>query len=273
MGREPINSGADIGVPQLEASRSRQAAERLLEALRHRMTPPVRLGRVDACTPIGITAIDACLPDYGLVRGALHEVAAEDHRAMPAALGFLVALMMRLHEARGGFVLWPILRHMEREFGTLYAPGFRMMGVDPGTLLIVHCRSARELLWTMEEGARLGGLGAVVGVRPAKMTLTQSRRLQLAGMASGTPILLSRRHDDDSPSSAVTRWRIGAMPSIQDQFGFFAALRWKVTLEHVRGGRSGTWIVEWDHDAHRFHSSAVLADRTAAEHQAQKRRA
>ena len=214
--------------------------------------------------PLGLAAIDAHLP-RGLVRGALHEVGPRDYRATPAAFGFLAALAIRLVSAGEGPVLWPCLVHEERHFGTLYGPGLRRIGLDPGRLILVRCTSARDFLWALEEGVRQGGLGAVIGARPAKMSLTQSRRLQLAATESETPVLLLRRAEDDGPSAAVTRWRIAPLPGGRDRFDFLASFRWQATLEHARGGRPGTWAVEWDHDAHRFHSSSVLADREDAQ--------
>lgn len=47
--------------------------------------------RTEESVPLGISEIDAYL-NGGLLRGALHEITAADHRSQPAALGFLLAL-------------------------------------------------------------------------------------------------------------------------------------------------------------------------------------
>lgn len=211
--------------------------------------------------PSGIAAIDACLPGGGLARGALHEVGGDDFRAMPAGWGFLIALALRGLEEREGHVLWPILQHTEHHFGAPHGPGLQALGLDPARLVFAWCRTPRDFLWALEEGARGQGFAALIAARPPRMTLTQSRRLQLAAAASGKPAFLLRHHDDHEPSAARTRWRVAPLQGARDPSGFLNAFRWQVTLEQARGGRSGTWRVEWNHDTHRFDLSALLADR------------
>jgi protein ImuA len=210
---------------------------------------------------LGLPDLEAHLPQGGLVLGALHEVRAADFRALLAAQGFLLALTACLLHAREGPVLWPALLQDERDFGALYAPGLKQIGIAPSRLLRARCRSLHDLLWTLEEGARHGGLGAVLGARPPTMTLTQGRRLQLAASASGVPVLLLRKTEDEGPSPALTRWRVAPLPASRDGFGFLDRPRWQVSLERVRGGHPGSFVLEWDHVAHRFHPSAALAYR------------
>ncbi|MGC9953033.1 MAG: ImuA protein [Rhizomicrobium sp.] len=203
----------------------------------------------------GIAGIDACLRG-GLALGALHEIAAADFRAIPGAWGFLLALMARIE--RKGIVVWPLVPG--GAFGIPYARGLKSFGLDPRDFLIVRCRHERDAAWAMEEALRIGA-GAVVGARTRDMDLTASRRLQLAAQHSGTPVFLLRAHDDRQPSAAVSRWRVASMPSVRDRFGLFGEPRWRVALEYARGGRSGEWVVEWNHAALRLRLPAVLADR------------
>jgi protein ImuA len=61
-------------------------------------------------------------------------------------------------------------------------------------------------------------------------------------------------------SAAATRWRVGAAPAARDRFGLITRARWRLTLERCRNGRTGEWMVEYDHVAHRFSLAAALAD-------------
>lgn len=214
-----------------------------LEAVRRQIAHLVAPEKSPPLT-LGVPEIEAALKG-GLQRGALHEVAAADHRALPAALGFLLALARIAAGTRP--LVWPVERHAE--FGAPYGPGLKAFGLDPTRILFVRCKRREEALWVMEEALRIGGIGAVAGTRPARMDLTASRRLQLAAEAAATPIFLLRTYKDDAHSAAATRWRVSPARAASDGFGFFAGPRWHVTLERVRGGKTGEWVVEWNHDA------------------------
>jgi len=246
---------------------ARTVAERkaLIEAARRRIGQLEKVSAI-ARLPLGCAEMDACLHG-GLVIGALHEVAARDHCAHPAALGFLLALARNAIGSRANAIVWP-LGKQAGAFGAPYGPGLKAFGIDPAQILFVRCKTREDILWAMEEALRIGGIGAVVGARVARMNLTASRRLQLAAENSGIPAILLRTHKDDATSAAATRWRVSPCGAARDRFGFSANPRWRVTLERVRGGRIGEWVVEWDHEALCLRLPALLgggafsADRT-----------
>lgn len=244
-------------IPLSALSETRRAA---LPMLRKYLNDLSR--RSETAVPLGIAAIDTALPT-GLMRNALHEIVPTDHPAIPAAFGFLIALVIHAIRDHQGAILWPMQACDEYTFGIPYASGLRAFGFVPDRLIAVRCRSQRDMLWAMEEGLRVGGLGAVIGSRSPRMTLAQARRLQLASATTRTPIFLLRRYDDVNPSPAVTRWRVAPFGSRLTRHGF-DALRWKITLERVRGGQTGEWIVEWDHGAHALRLFSVLADRAVS---------
>jgi hypothetical protein len=71
----------------------------------------------------------------------------------------------------------------------------------------------------MEEGLRWPGLAGVVG-EVGKLSMTASRRLQLAAEKSGQMAIAIRRWrrvadaaDLGQPTAAATRWRVSALPS------------------------------------------------------------
>jgi protein ImuA len=66
----------------------------------------------------------------------------------------------------------------------------------------------------------------------------------------------------------VTRWRVSPAPSARDQFDFTKNARFHVALEYARGGKTGEWALEWDHDALLLRFSSALGDRAAGENRA-----
>ena len=192
--------------------------------------------------PLGCAPIDASLHG-GLVRGALHEVAAAEYSATPAAIGFLLALVAIVAGSQP--LVWVLPRH--GDFGQPYGPGLKAFGVDPGAFFFLRCANTQEQLWALEEVLRAGAVGAVIGTRPIGMDLTASRRLQLAAEAGATPLFLLRAHQDHETSAAVTRWRVQSHRAASDSLGFLGSPRFAVTLERVRAGKPGAWVVEWDH--------------------------
>ena len=241
-----------------------------LETLRRQIAKASSFSaRTEETAPLGIAEVDGCL-NGGLLRGSLHEIAAADHRSCPAALGFLLALTSTIY---GGpepavrprrAILWPLAKQMHA-FGTPYAPGLRFFGLDPSRIVLVRCLTARDCLWAMEEGLRLGGVAAVIGARTKAMDLTASRRLQLAAEQSATPVFLVRNYNDSTPSAAVTRWCIAPAPSVRDEFGFAKNACFRVALEYARGGKMGEWVMEWNSDALSLRLSSALGDRAAGE--------
>ncbi|HEY0626936.1 MAG TPA: protein ImuA [Allosphingosinicella sp.] len=196
------------------------------------------------CLPFGIDEMDRRLAGGGLPVAALHEVSGERPLLGDdgAALLFLAGIAAR----RQGEVLWALARR------DLFAPALAQAGLAPSRILYAECRSDEEVLAVMEEGLRHGCLGAVIG-EVVRADMTATRRLQLAAETSGTTAFLLKRGRKkeadpiDSPSAAVTRWRIGcvpsgALPEVGDE-GIGRA-RWRLTLARQRGGAPFTWIME-----------------------------
>lgn len=228
-----------------------------------RQIAPLLEGTKRAPCPTGCAPIDAALHG-GLSAGALHEVAAADHRATPAALGFLLALTAIA--AKQGSIVWPLERH--GDFGTPYAPGLKAFGLNPARFVFLRCARREDTLWAMEEALRLGGCAAVIGTRPERMDLTASRRLALAAEASGTPALLFRPYKDDELSAASTRWRVAPLAAAADDLEFFGRARFAVTLERARSGRTGSWVVEFDHAALCLRLSTGICHRAVSQSRA-----
>lgn len=234
--------------PGLRGRQARQAAT--LVALRQRIAGLERRGNAQAgagCLPFGHDAVDAALPRGGLLLGALHEVAGtgSDVEHGTAAALFVAGALARLD----GTVLWVLERP------DLFAPGLAQVGLSSRRVVYVEAGSPAVVLPVMEEGLRERGLAGVVGEVSGRMSLTVTRRLQLAAESSGAvafALRRSRRQDDPvlaEPSAAATRWRIAALPSspplphAPDVPGL-ARARWRLDLVRCRGGEASSWMVE-----------------------------
>ena len=97
----------------------------------------------------------------------------------------------------------------------------------------------------MEEGLRLRGLAGVVG-ELSRISLTPSRRLQLAAETSGVPAFIIRRSIQHlaENNAATTRWRISPAPSLETSPYRMGRPRWRVELLRCRGASPKDWTVE-----------------------------
>jgi protein ImuA len=218
------------------------AKEAVIERLRARLARLEAVSRsAEAALPLGLPGIDRILRGGGLARGCLHELCgAPDHGA---ALGFAAVLLGRLMAA-GDHVVWIGPRD------ELFAPGLAELGLAPERMIVVRARAQGGRLWALEEALRSPGLAAALA-EVDQLSLTQSRRLQLAAEAKGvTALLLRPLGAGATPSAATTRWRIEAAPSEADNAAGKTARalgppRWRVSLFRCRGGRTGSWHLAW----------------------------
>jgi protein ImuA len=215
-----------------------------------------------AARPLGLPAIDALLPDGGLLTGALHEieagpapsgrVAAHDG----AALGFAAFLLSRF--ARGT-LLW--CRQSSAADAPPYAPTLAAW-FDPARLLMVTARREEDLFWAMEEGLRCPGIAAVLGETRAADP-TAGRRLSLAAEKSGVPALLLRPQPGPPQSVCTTRWRVASASSSHE-----LGARWQIELRRNRFGTPSaaeipSWLVEWNDETHSLSLVPQAFDRSA----------
>ena len=211
--------------------------------------------------PFGIPAIDSMLPGGGLTIAALHEVIGTgmDVEVAAAPALFAAGLLAR----RTGSVLWVLQRP------DLFAPALAAAGLHPNRVIYARAASSNETLLLTEEGLRHPSLAGVVSEVFGRVSLTASRRLQLAAQAGGTLALLLRRRQVEGAVAAVTRWRIGPEPSAPPVLHAphvpgLGPLRWRLDLLRCRGGQTGSWIVEACDAKGRLGLVSTLADRPVA---------
>ena len=242
--------------------------------------------------PFNIEAIDLVLGD-GLARSALHEIAAASEAHLAAATGFVLSLSSSScpalgrastssgsvikqgvdsrdkpgHDERRASVIWIAEDMALAESGAPYGPGLDAFGLAPERLVTVSVAHRRELLWAMEEALRCRAVAAVIGeLRHDDIDTVAVRRLSLAAAESGAPAFLLRAAPPSDPSTAATRWIVGAAPSFSSPSfggGSERAPRFAVQLVRNRRGPLGSWIIEWSDDDERFtlatHAQPVAA--------------
>ena len=122
-------------------------------------------------------------------------------------------------------------------------------------------RTTQNVLDTMGLRPSLGcaDVAAVVGALTAPFSLTAGRRLQLAAERGGTTgFLLQPGPAVGAATAAVTRWRVGSLPSVAPAWPGLGRPRWSLTLDRCRQGLPRSWIVEWCDETRDFR----LADPT-----------
>ncbi len=214
-----------------------------LEELRERIRRlEGAVGRLRTVLPFGIKAIDRHLPGGGLALGALHEVAGGGNGAIDGAAAALFATGIAARIK--GKVLWCI-RHPD-----LFAPALAQAGLMPDRVIYVEAGDETSVLVCFEEGLRHGGLAAVVA-EVARLSMTASRRLQLAAEQSGTigiAIRRWRRHteavDFGQPAASVTRWRVTVLPATPLPVSGVGRARWQLGLIRCLAGESADFEVE-----------------------------
>src|SRR3984893_14438518 len=214
-----------------------------IEELRERIRRLERAaGRRRLVLPFGLKEIDRHLPGGGLALGALHEVAGGGPGAIDGAAAALFAAGIAARTR--GKVLCCITRP------DLFAPALAQAGLMPDRVIYVEAVDEKSVLICFEEGLRHGGLGAVVA-EVARLSMTASRRLQLAAEGSGTIGLAIRRWrrpaeaaEFGPPTGSVTRWRVSALPATPLPVPGVGRARWQVELIRCRAGESVDFEVE-----------------------------
>lgn len=214
---------------------------------------------------LGSQEVDAWL-EGGLARAAVHEVFAAKAGDEPGASGFTLALALRAAPP-GRSIVWVRHHLAELENGTPYGPGVAEFGVDPDRVVLVSPRSDAGVLSAGLEALHCSALGAVLiefWGKSSLLDLTASRRMMLAASRSGATGFLLRPASPAEPSAALTRWRVGALPSAALAKGAPSHPAFDIALERHRAGiRPESWRVEWNRDHKRFDLAAARPDARA----------
>jgi protein ImuA len=201
-----------------------------------------RSRRVNSVLPFGIAEVDSRLPGGGLALGALHEVAGGGNDAVNSAAATLFTAGIAARTR--GKVLWCGAR------SDLFAPALAQAGLKPDHVIYLEAGDEKTILACFEECLRHRGLGAAVA-EVARLSMTASRRLQLAAEESGTIGIALRSwrrqaeaSDYGHPTAATTKWRISALPSTPLPVPGIGRPHWLVELVRCRAGESGDFELE-----------------------------
>jgi protein ImuA len=220
--------------------------------------------------PVGVSEIDAALPEGGLKPSATHEWFAPpfDHSARSAwapPLTILATIATRASAESGDLLVW-VGRRCWPMPATIGAAMARSILVDP--------EGDEARFWTIDQALRCPGVTAVIA-DATRLDMAGSRRLQLAAEAGGTIGLLARPlWERGVISAAETRWLVTPEPVplttpprlSRESTGAFVGVglsatateswpRWSLELLRCKGAslaaQEGRWVVEWRPEAGR----------------------
>jgi protein ImuA len=239
------------------------AASSTFESLRSAIARIEDRGRAPrGILPFGISSLDKRLPSGGLSLGALHEIAGGGNGAVEGTASALFAAGIAARTR--GQVLWCVTR------ADLFAPSLAQAGLASDRVIYVDAGDEKAVLSCFEEGLRHGGLGAVVG-EVTRLSMTASRRLQLAAESSGTMGIAVRRWrrqseaaDFGQPTAADSRWRVTALPSSPLPAAGVGRARWFIELIRCKAGEPADFELEACDESGRLALPADLADRSLA---------
>ena len=222
------------------------------------------LARLDRARP-GRARKGLSAPDPGplddIEPRAVHDLYAQTPADAVPLNAFGLGLAVRA--AGGRPIVWVLHRLVESETGTPHGSGLHEMGVRPRDILLVRAKDIQTLLAVGEEALRSPAVGAVLlsaWGEARVMTLTASRRLSLAAQSGTATLFLARAGASPAPSAAMTRWSIGAAPSVPLEAGAPGRPSFSATLLRHRGGvEPRTWIMEWDREHRTFLERAPLS--------------
>lgn len=210
--------------------------------------------------PFGLETVDDRLPGGGLALGALHEVAGGGNGSVDGAAAALFAAGIAART--NGRILWCLTRP------DLFAPAIAQAGLSADRVIYVEAGDEKSVLACTEEGLRHGGLGCVIS-EVAHLSMTASRRLQLAAEGSGTMGIALRRwrrqseaSDFGQPTAASTRWRVSVLPSAPLPVPGIGRHRWLVELIRARAGDSADFVLEACDDKGRLGLPAEVGHRS-----------
>jgi protein ImuA len=125
-------------------------------------------------------------------------------------------------------------------------------------VVFVHVKKEKDISWAIHEALTCSSLSAVVGEMP-EMSITASRRFQLAIEDAGVGCFILRKNPKNLLTTAVSRWHIQPLPTkTQDRLPGLGHPRWKVDLLKVRNGKTGSWNIEWTSDGFRYASKLAV---------------
>lgn len=189
--------------------------------------------------------INNAFPNNVFPFSALHEFFCFNQEEATASSAFIAGILSsRL--CKGGTAAW--ISSSKK----IFPPALKWFGIQPHQVLFLHVKKEKDVSWAVNEALKCSSLSAVIGEMP-EMSLTASRRFQLAIEDAGVGCFILRNNPKNLLTTAVSRWHIKPMHSkTEGGFPGIGYPRWQVNLLKVRNGKIGSWDIEWSDGCFRY---------------------
>ena len=208
------------------------------------LTQDTKLGRINEAFPNGVFPFSA-----------LHEFFCFNQQELTSSSAFIAALLSSRFQ-KGASIVWisPTRK--------IFPPALKCFGIEPHQVLFLNIKKEKDISWAINEALTCSSLSAVIGEMP-EMSITASRRFQLAIEDAGVGCFILRRNPKNLLTTAVSRWHIQPLPTkTEDGLPGLGHPRWQVALLKVRNGKTGTWNIEWTSSGFRYSSNLTVIHRT-----------
>lgn len=203
------------------------------------LTEGIKLGRIDNAFPNGVFPF-----------AALHEFFCFNAEEEAASTAFIAGLLSS-RNCKEQSIVWISASQK------IFPPALKRFGILPQQVLFLQVKKDKDISWAIDEALKCASLSAVVAELP-EMTLTASRRFQLAIEGSGVGCFILRNRPKNLLTTAVTRWQVQPSCTITEKhLPGIGHPHWEVQLLKARNGKPGIWKIEWV--GGRFQYSSKLA--------------
>lgn len=192
----------------------------------------------DATNWMGLEHIKNAFPNSTFPTGAMHEFFCTGLETVSASAGFITGILSTLLKQQGA-IIWIGSSRL------IFPTALKVFGIAPEKIIFINLKNDKDKLFVMEEALKCDSIAAVVG-QINEISLTDSRRFQLAVEHSKVTGFLLRQHPKNLTTSCVTRWQI--TPRASDEESGLPGVcfpKWNVQLLKVRNGKPGQWHMQW----------------------------
>lgn len=203
------------------------------------LSEDTRLGRINDAFPNGVFPFSA-----------LHEFFCYNQEELASSSAFIAALLSSRFK-KGAPAVWisPTCK--------IFPPSLKWFGIEPHQILFLHIKKEKEIIWAINEALTCSSLSTVIGELP-EMSITASRRFQLAIEDAGVGCFILRKNPKNLLTTAVSRWHIQPVSTKTNGLPGPGHPRWKAELLKVRNGKTGSWEIEWTSSGFRYASRLAV---------------
>lgn len=204
------------------------------------LTEDTKLGHINKAFPNGVFPFSA-----------LHEFFCFNQEEASSSSAFIAAMLSpRLPKGTTAVWISPTCK--------IFPPALKWFGIEPHQVLFLNIKKEKDISCAINEALTCSSLSAVVG-EMSEMSITASRRFQLAIEETGVGCFILRSNPKNLMTTAVSRWQIKPLHTkMEDGFPGIGHPRWQVKLLKARNGKPGTWDIEWVNGSFRYVSKLAI---------------